>query len=90
MTYNYYAATFFVVTARRATIMGVKVWRDYGYYVLIHPRVTNEGRIDGRVRCWCKTKEIANEQAESYRNSQRMGYWGCPCGSGLQKRRCCG
>ena len=102
MTYNYYKATFSVVTARRAKLLGILVWRccasttvvrrttPYGYYVLIDPPVTTEGRCAGRVRCWCKTKQIADEQAESYRESQRRGYWGCPCGSGRQRRRCCG
>ena len=47
MTFNYYKATFSVVTARRARRMGIKASRPYGYYVLIDPPVTTEARRPG-------------------------------------------
>ncbi len=90
--YNYYKAAFTVVTASRARRMGVRTSRSYGYYVLIDPPVTAGGKNPGaeRVQCWCKTKDIAEEEAERCRESQRKGYYGCPCGSGAQARLCCG
>ena len=92
MTFNYYKATFSVVTARRAKRMGIRVSRPYGYYVLIDPPVTTEARRPGteRIQAWCKSKGIAERQAENYRKWQRKGCWGCPCGSGRQRRHCCG
>lgn len=90
--YNYYKARFSVVTARRAQIMGVQMRRSYGYAVLIDPPVTTEGRRPGceRLNAWCKTKAIAERNAEDCRNSQRKGYYGCPCGNHKQARACCG
>lgn len=90
--FNYYTATFRVVTARRAAIEGNRVARDYGYYVLIDPPVTCEGRLPGceRIESWCATKDVAERAAEDRRYSQRMGYYGCPCGNTYQARACCG
>ena len=89
---NYYRATFAVVTARRAKRMGIRASRSYGYYILVDPPVRDEARLPGteRVQCWCKTKPVAEAQANAYREYQRNGYWGCPCGSGRQRRDCCG
>ncbi len=92
MTNDYYKATFRVVTARQAERLGVRISRPYGYYVLIAPPVKTEARLPGaeRIQAWCHSKQSAERQAEDYRKSQRMGYWGCPCGSGRQRRHCCG
>ena len=86
--FNYYTAKFSVVTARRAILMGIRVSRKYGYYVII----TTEGQTikPPRVDCWCETRYVAEEQAERNRKYQRGGYYGCPCGSTKQARECCG
>jgi hypothetical protein len=89
---NYYKATFSVVTARRAKRMGIRVSRPDGYYVLIDPPVESKARLPGteRIQAWCKTKQSAETMAAKYREWQRTGCWGCPCGSGRQRRHCCG
>ncbi len=59
MTFNYYKATFSVVTARQAQRMGIRISRPNGYYVLIDPPVTTEARRPGteRIQAWCKSSD---------------------------------
>jgi len=93
MSYDYYKATWSVVTARQARRLGVKVSRDYGYYVLIDPPVYDAGKLPGseRVKCWCKTKTIAEDQVHRLQEYQRLGYFGCPCGNDRRQAvACCG
>jgi len=89
---NFYNATFSVVTARRARILGVTTWRSYGYYVLVSPAVTNQGRKPGResIEAWCSCKSVAMRAKADREESQVKGYWSCPCGSNKQARACCG
>lgn len=93
MPYNYMTAKFFVQTAHRARMEGCYAGgRNYGYVVRIDPPVPGSCYHGGfqRVYAWCKTKTIAEREAESCREAQRKGYWSCPCGSNKQARLCCG
>lgn len=92
MTYNYMTAKFFVQTAHRARLQGIHCSRSYGYVVRISPPVKGSCYYGGEqnIYAWCKTKTIAEREAESCREAQRKGYWSCPCGSNKQARLCCG
>lgn len=90
--YNYYNSTFYIQTAQRAKREGCRVARDYGYYVRVSPPNFECSKYKGAesLESWCKTKQIAEKVAEDKRNSQRKGYYSCPCGSNKQARGCCG
>ena len=71
---------------------GIRASRPYGYYVLIDPPVKTEARRPGpkSPSAGASPRELPETMAAKYRDWQRKGYWGCPCGSGRQRRDCCG
>jgi hypothetical protein len=88
--YDYYKARFFIQTAKRAIKEGVVLSRNYGYVVRIDPPKPAGLQPDGtsKVESWCRTKTIAGKTMQACQDNQRLGFYGCPCGSGLQKRTC--
>lgn len=74
MQYNYYKASWRVVTVRRAQLMGIRVSHSFGYYVLIDPVPVQDWKRDARIQCWCKTKKIALDEVQRLKECQVKGY----------------
>jgi len=79
--WNAYEARFWVQTVRRAEREGIHVMKSWGYVVRCRPVPPSRSQ---EIYAWAATKRAAVAAVAEYERAQRLGFWGCPCGSGKQ------